>query len=84
MSGHTHIPSATVSTSYDDILVTLTAATKTFNLAAVQNSIVIIPDENIRAKWDAFAQGISVTGGNAFGYGSTARRCRACVGNNSR
>ncbi|MBQ3369702.1 MAG: pyridoxal phosphate-dependent aminotransferase [Mogibacterium sp.] len=68
MSGHTHIPSATVSTSYDDILVTLTAATKTFNLAAVQNSIVIIPDENIRAKWDAFAQGISVTGGNAFGY----------------
>lgn len=68
MSGHTHTPSATVSTSYDDILVTLTAATKTFNLAAVQNSIVIIPDENIRAKWDAFAQGISVTGGNAFGY----------------
>lgn len=68
MSGHTHIPSATVSTAYDDILVTLTAATKTFNLAAVQNSIVIIPDEKIRAKWDAFAQGISVTGGNAFGY----------------
>ena len=71
MSGYRHIPSATAGEeagAYDDILVTLTAATKTFNLAAVQNSIVIIPDETLRARWDKFAEGIRITGGNAFGY----------------
>ena len=71
MSGHEHVPSAVAgdgSGAYDDILVTLTAATKTFNLAAVQNSIVIIPDEQFREKWDRFAGGIRVSGGNAFGY----------------
>lgn len=67
MSGYEHVPSATTG-EYDDILVTLTAATKTFNLAAVQNSIVVIPDDRIRAKWDKFTQGISVSNGNSFGY----------------
>lgn len=72
MSGHEHVPAASVTSgsdsSYDDILVTLTAATKTFNLASVQNSIVIIPDEKIRSMWDKFVEGIRITGGNAFGY----------------
>ena len=71
MSGHEHVPSATVGDTagaYDSILVTLTAATKSFNLAALQNSIVIIPYEKIRAVWDKFTEGIRITGGNAFGY----------------
>ena len=71
MSGHEHVPSATVGDTdgaYDSILVTLTAATKSFNLAALQNSIVIIPDEKIRAVWDKFTEGIRIKGGNAFGY----------------
>ena len=71
MSGHEHVPSSTAGEKageYDDILITLTAATKTFNLAAVQNSIVIIPDEKLREKWDKFTLGIRISGGNAFGY----------------
>ena len=71
MSGYEQIPSATagdISGEYDDILITLTAATKTFNLAAVQNSIVIIPDKKIRAAWDRFTGGIRLTGGSSFGY----------------
>ena len=71
MSGYKHVPSATAGKeagAYDDILVTLTAATKTFNLAAVQNSIVIIPDEKLREMWDRFTTGIRISGGNAFGY----------------
>ena len=47
-----HIPSATVG-DYDANLVTLTAPSKTFNLAACQNSIVIIPDAGIRKRFDA-------------------------------
>ena len=70
MNGHRHVPSATAGEpgEYDSILVTLTAATKTFNLASVQNSIAIIPDDEIRRKWDAFTESISVRNGNAFGY----------------
>lgn len=53
---------------YDKGLVTLTAPSKTFNLAAMQNSIVIIPDEEMRGRWDSFTGGISVDSGNAMGY----------------
>ena len=52
--GNVHVPSAAVG-SYDRFLVTLTAATKTFNLAGCQNSFVIIPDKEIREKFDRFA-----------------------------
>lgn len=64
---HEHIPSATIG-DYDDMLITLTAPSKTFNLAACQNSIIIIPDEGLRQKWDTFINQIRVTEGNAFGY----------------
>ena len=65
--GNVHIPSATVG-EYDDMLVTLTAPTKTFNLAGLKNALVIIPDEELRKKFDAFATSISVTGGGTVGY----------------
>lgn len=64
---HKQIAAATVG-DYDEILVTLTAATKTFNLASCQNSFVIIPNEKIRKKYDDFLNRIRVKGGNAFGY----------------
>ena len=68
MSEHKKVTAATVG-DYDDILVTLTAATKTFNLAGVQNSIVIIPNEEIRSKYEFYTQNIlHVNRGNAFGY----------------
>jgi len=65
--GINHVPSALVG-SYDSFLVTLTAATKTFNLAGVQNSFVIIPDNGIREKFDRFTEAIRIRGGNPFGY----------------
>lgn len=58
---------ATVS-AYAHNIVTVTAASKTFNLAALQNSLVMIPDEEIRVKWDRFTEQIRVTDGNAMGY----------------
>ena len=41
MTGHRHVVAASTG-DYEGILITLTAATKTFNLAACQNSILII------------------------------------------
>jgi cystathionine beta-lyase len=67
MSGNSQTPTATVG-DYDNILVTLTAATKTFNLAACKNSFAIIPDEFIREKFDNFKQTIRINEGNSFGY----------------
>lgn len=67
MKGYRHIPAATTG-DYDDMLVTLTAATKTFNLAACQNSIVIIPNEEIRAMYDEYLNRLRIKEGNAFGY----------------
>lgn len=65
--GSKHIPSATVG-DYDDMLVTLTAPSKTFNLAGLKNAIVIIPNEGLRKKFDDFTTRISVNGGNTAGY----------------
>lgn len=65
--GQKHIPIASIADS-DDSLVTVTAPSKTFNLAGCQNSIIIIPDEKLREKWDAFTTSIRVTSGNTFGY----------------
>ena len=62
-----HIPSATVG-AYDANLVTLTAPSKTFNLAACQNSFVIIPDAEIRRRFDDYTSKLCVRSGNPFGY----------------
>lgn len=65
--GQKHIPIASIA-DYDDSLITVTAPSKTFNLAGCQNSIIIIPNEKLREKWDAFTTSIRVTNGNTFGY----------------
>ncbi len=62
-----HIPSLSVG-DYDDMMISLTAPSKTFNIAGAQNSIVVIPDEKLREKWDQYITGNSVPNGNAFGY----------------
>lgn len=67
MSGHKHIPAATVG-EYDERLVTLTAASKTFNLAGCQNSFAVIPNEAIRKRFDQYVKSIRVIRGAMFGY----------------
>lgn len=67
MDGYTQIPAATLG-DYDDILMTLTAATKTFNLAACQNAILVIPNEDLRKRYDEYLTRLRITGGNPFGY----------------
>lgn len=67
MPPNRHIPTATVG-DFDSILITLTSASKTFNLAAFQNAIAIIPNQALRAKYDAFTRSIHMRTGNSFGY----------------
>ena len=52
MPGFRHVPIATLPGAAP-ITVTLTAATKTFNLAGLGGSLTIVPDERLRARVDA-------------------------------
>lgn len=65
--GHKHIPSATAG-DYGHMVITLTAASKTFNLAGCQNAFVVLPDAKLRAAYDAFTKRIHIREGNPFGY----------------
>lgn len=67
MPGHIHHPAATVG-NYDDMLVILSAASKTFNIAGLKNSFAIIPNESIRKRFDQYALSIQSTKGGTFGY----------------
>ena len=53
---------------YDSLLITLTSASKTFNLAGMQNSFVIIPDEKLREEFDLFTTKIHIKDGGNMGY----------------
>ena len=65
--GHKHIPSATAG-DYGHMVITLTAASKTFNLAGCQNAFVVLPDAKLRKEYDAFTKRIHIREGNPFGY----------------
>ena len=65
--GRKKVTAATVG-DYDRILITMTSASKTFNLAATQNSFIIIPDASLRERFTRFQTSIAAGDGNVFGY----------------
>ena len=67
LHGAKHTPAATVGDN-DDLIITLCAASKTFNLAGAQNSYIIIPDPGLRRKYDDYMKYLRVFSGNSFGY----------------
>lgn len=59
---HKFIPAANVSGGkYRDIIVTLNSASKTFNLASLIHSHIIITNERLRTVYDRFASGLNRT-----------------------
>lgn len=67
MPGHNHTEILTIE-GYNDMLVAITAGSKTFNLAGCKNSFVILPDDKLRAEYDNYLQQIRINGGASFGY----------------
>ena len=63
--GYEHIPMGKIT---EENMVILTAPSKTFNLAGMSTAVVVIPQADLRAKWDAFAQKIRIMSGNTLGY----------------
>jgi cysteine-S-conjugate beta-lyase len=69
--GVRHTPYASLGATYAARSITFTAPSKTFNLAGLQTAVAVIPDAELRQRWDTFMQelfeGILVVFGNVFG-----------------
>lgn len=62
----TFIPAAAAG-DYDDMLVSLAAPSKTFNLAGLKTAVVSIPDEILRRSYDTMAESLVLNEGNVMG-----------------
>ena len=62
-----HIPTFSIAKP-DDKIIMLTAASKTFNIAGLQDSFIVIKDPELRDAWDRLANGLRINAGNALGY----------------
>ena len=72
MKGYKHIPSAIVeSGKYTDNLITISAASKTFNLAGLIHSNIIISNNELRKKYDEEIKKINQTECNILGMLAT-------------
>ena len=72
MKGYKHIPSAIVANGkYADNLITISAASKTFNLAGLIHSNIIISNDELRKKYDEEIKKINQTEINILGMLAT-------------
>ena len=67
LPGHTHIPLASLSEEIAAQTITCMAPSKTFNLAGLATSHVIISDEKRRTRFNAVLEQVHVGMGNIFG-----------------
>lgn len=65
--GHKHIPLCSLSDQVAQITISTYAASKTFNLAGLSTSVVIIPNKKLRKSFDNLLNDFHLNGGNIFG-----------------
>jgi cystathionine beta-lyase len=64
---HTHIPFASISEEFANHSLTCIAPSKTFNLMGVQTSSIIIPNQQLRGRYDRELNTLSIGSPNIFG-----------------
>lgn len=67
LPGHIHNPTALCSDNIAKNLVTCIAPSKTFNMAGLATSTIIIQDEELREKFKSILESVHITNGNLFG-----------------
>lgn len=65
--GYKHTPFASINKEFQQISITCTAPSKTFNLAGLQSSNIIIPNENLRNIFNISLENIGISRLNIFG-----------------
>jgi len=68
LPGYQHIPMASVSDEIADITVTCVAPSKTFNIAGLVTSSVIISNKALRKRFQKTLHQLHIFRGNLFGY----------------
>ncbi len=68
--GRGKVTAATVG-DYNDMLITMASGSKSFNLAACQNSFIIIPNEEARNSFKEFLSKMALDDVNGFGHIAT-------------
>ncbi|MEK6190554.1 MAG: pyridoxal phosphate-dependent aminotransferase [Carnobacterium alterfunditum] len=64
-------PVAAINETYKEFVITLTAATKTFNLAGTKNSMIFVQDETLRSALVLAQAKTEQNSINTFGYAAT-------------
>ncbi|STO31528.1 Cystathionine beta-lyase PatB [Fusobacterium necrogenes] len=64
---HKHCSFLTLEKKYFSNLIVCTAPSKTFNLAGIQTSLIIIPDENLRKIYQKTLRNVRIETPNSFG-----------------
>ncbi|NMC66023.1 MAG: putative C-S lyase, partial [Acidobacteria bacterium] len=65
--GHRHLPVASLSPEIADRTITLTAASKAFNVAGLTTSIAVIPNRKLLNLFNIQLENLGLTTGNIFG-----------------
>ncbi|WP_407370853.1 MalY/PatB family protein [Carnobacterium sp.] len=68
---HEFISVAAINEQYKDFVITLTAATKTFNLAGIKNSMIFVQNEDLRNALIVAQSKTEQNSINTFGYAAT-------------
>jgi cystathionine beta-lyase len=71
LAGHRHVPTAAVSEEAGEITVTLTSATKSFNLAGLGGSLAISSNRDLRRRLRTVSEGLWTSVANAFAVVAT-------------
>lgn len=74
---HKHIPTASINPEASKYIITCTAPSKTFNLAGLKASNIIIPNEEVREKFSGILGRLGMRGVNMMGAAS----CQAAYEN---
>jgi len=70
-NGHKHTPFATVSGACAQNSITLMSASKTFNIAGLSSAYLIIPNKELRLKYQRLMHATHLSSGNFFGLVAT-------------
>lgn len=71
LPGYKHTPVASLSDDIASITITLTAPSKTFNIAGLSTSSVIISNEALRNKYLKITENLHIGNGNIFGIAAS-------------
>ncbi|MBR6025949.1 MAG: aminotransferase class I/II-fold pyridoxal phosphate-dependent enzyme, partial [Firmicutes bacterium] len=66
MPGNKHVPFASIDTHFSDNSITAVAPSKTFNIAGLQATVIVAPDQELRQRFDNVLARNSISNPNLF------------------